>query len=437
MIHDIRFDATVERLRALIGTGGLAPRTAEQASNLVARLETPVRIALLGPEGRGRAEAVAALLGAPVLPDLPDRPAAEIRWGETPRTEVRRVDGTRRPERDVARAFDDPDATLVTLERPLPALRRMSLLDLGADARPDDLRGALAWAETRADVLVWWSADFSAAEREAWEAAPAHLRDHGFLVLWRAVAGPVGAPRAAAQGGGAFVRVLTAGPAEAGGGDGVRALAAELWRHVEFGRQADADTALMFLRKHEGAARRGPPDPFAAPLAGAAPRAGAPIPAMAPGSGLPRAPARRDAPPAPSPARAAAPSPAPSLAHAPEGASGTPGSGSRSPALRAFCREAAAHVRLRARQLLSARGAAPRPASVPPIARHCSQTIAALVERLDDAAGIDDADLDALSALLTDAEEGLARLAEEVAPEEDAVLILLQLRREFEARAAT
>ncbi len=443
MIHDIRFDATVERLRALIGTGRLAARTAGLARDLVARLETPVRIALLGPEGRGRAEAVAALVGAAVLPDLPDRPAAEIRWGEVPRNEVRRADGTRRAVRDVSGAFADPDATLVTLERPIPALRRMSILDLGADARPDDLRGALAWAQTRADVLVWWSAEFATPEREVWQTAPSHLRDHGFLVLWRADARRASDPRTAGIGAGAFVRVLAAGAAEAGGGDGLRALTTELWRHVEFGRQADADMALMFLQKHEAAAGRVRPDPFGAPDPEATLRAGGgmarrPMPAAAPPGGPARLPERS----APAPAAAPAPAPFPAPGRAPEPESSqadAPRVAAHSPVLRAFCLEAAAHIRLRARQLLSARRVAQPAGAKAHLVRHCAETIAALIERADEAAEIHGEDFDALSDLLADAEEGLGRLGEATSPspEEDAILILRQLRRDFEVHAAT
>ncbi|WP_158547390.1 hypothetical protein [Rhodovulum sp. 12E13] len=453
MIHDPAFDAAAARLRALVLAGGLPARVAERAEALLARLEAPVRVALVGPEAAGRGAGLAALAGDETLadlPDLPGRPPLELRFGAEARVVRRLGCGALVEGADIAEAMADPEAALVTVERPLPALRRITLTDLVTEPSADDLLAALAWAARRADVAVWWSHGFGPDERAAWRSAPARLRDHGFLVLDGAGAE---ARQAAAAARDDFLRVVVPGQGVPAGPQ----LAAEVQRHVALGRQADADAALLFLQSHGGDTSRAPassvsPEPAAPEPAApepAAPEPAAPEPAApepaTPGSATPERVVPARAPGAPpvserpvsvgarlfgrgvaperprSAPRAAAPS-APPL----------------SEPLRAFCREGAARIRLRARRLRA--GVAGRGA--PPVARAGAETVRALAETLDDMAegGLPAADADAqgeLSALLSAAEETLVLLEAEadVAAAHDAVRLLAQLRHALEARA--
>jgi hypothetical protein len=444
MIHDTQFDSTAERLRALLGAGALPEQATARARDLLARLEAPVRVALIGPEAGGRAEAIATILGEPAvagLPEVPDRATLEIAWGPVPRTEAQLACGRRIEVDDPADALQAQDTVLVTLERPLSALRRMRLVDLVVEPAVEDLQAALGWAARRADVVVWWSREFGAAENAAWRAAPPHLHDHGFLVVREAGdATPQGRP------GGDFLKTIVAGPGDAEAG--LRRLAAELTRHVDFGRQADNDSALLFLRKHEARSRPAAPAPIVAPAPAPAARVAPgsagpawPLPAarapggarqaQAPpegaGADARQTPGRAGEPPA---GKATAPPPAPETP--PAEAEAERGGA----AARAFCREAAAHIRARARHLRGTDPAAGGRAA-PRVTRHCAETIRRLVERIDDAAEADAVELEGLATLLTAAEERLVLLEAEGAgaAEGDALRLMQQLRRSFEAGA--
>ena len=444
MIHDAQFDATAERLRALIGAGALPEQATARARDLLARLEAPVRVALIGPEAGGRAEAIAAILGEPAvagLPELPDRATLEVAWGPVPRTEAQLACGSRIEVADPADALQAQETVLVTLERPFSALRRMRLFDLVVEPAVEDLQAALGWAARRADVVVWWSRDFGAAESAAWRAAPPHLHDHGFLVLRETSdATPQGRPN------GDFLKTIAAGPGDAEAG--LKRLAAELTRHVDFGRQADNDSALLFLRKHEARSPPAAPAPILAPAPGTAAR-------LAPGSAgpawpLPSTRGPGSAPQAETPPSGAGAQDRRALDRAAEPSAGevvAPPPAQETPpvevepehggaAARAFCREAAAHIRARARHL---RGTDPTSGgrAAPRVTRHCAETIRRLVERIDDAAEADAPELEGLATLLTAAEERLVLLEAEGAgaAEGDALRLMQQLRRAFEAGA--
>ena len=464
MIHDPAFDAAAAQLRALISAGGLPARAVERAEALLARLEAPVRVAVVGPEPAGRGAGLAALSGDETLadlPDLPERPPLELRWGGEARVALRLGCGALVEGADLAEAMADPEAALVTVERPLPALRRITLTDLVTEPSADDLLAALAWAARRADVAVWWSHGFGPDERAAWRSAPARLRDHGFLVLDGAGAE---ARQAAAAARDDFLRVVVSGQGEPAG----PRLAAEVLRHVALGRQADADAALLFVQSHGGGTARTPAAPVshepAAPPPAAPPPAAPPPAAPGPATLGPAAP-----PPAvPEPVEPAPDEPervvsprargAPAMAERPVSVGAqlfgmgaaperpraaprpaAPAAPALSEPLRAFCREGAARIRLRARQVWV--GGAGR--GVPPVARAGAETVRALAEALDDMAedgGLPAAEADAqaeMSALLSAAEETLVLLEAEgdVAAAHDAVRLLAQLRHALEARA--
>lgn len=459
MIHDPAFDAAAAQLRALISAGGLPARATERAEALLARLEAPVRVAVVGPEPAGRGAGLAALSGDETLadlPDLPGRPPLELRWGAEARVALRLGCGALVEGADLAEAMADPEAALVTVERPLPALRRITLTDLVTEPSADDLLAALAWAARRADVAVWWSHGFGPDERAAWRSAPARLRDHGFLVLDGAGAE---ARQAAAGARDDFLRVVVSGQGEPAG----PRLAVEVLRHVALGRQADADAALLFLQSHGAGTARTPAAPVSHGPAAPPPAAPGPA-ALGPAAPPPAAPE----PVEPEPVEPAPVEPervvssrargAPAMAERPvsvgaelfgRGAAperpraaprpAAPAAPALSEALRAFCREGAARIRLRARQVRV--GGAGR--GVPPVARAGAETVRALAEALDDMAdggGLPAAEADAqaeLSALLSAAEETLVLLEAEadVAAAHDAVRLLAQLRHALEARA--
>ena len=453
MIHDSQFDTVPEQLRAALAAGALAAPAAARANDLLSRLETPVRVALIGPEDAGRIEALAAILGTRVPPvhDLPaDRPTLELVWGQTAATAVRFADGTEEARGSLADALADPEAVMVSHALPEPMLKRIQVIDIATDPEPEVLLAALGWAARRADVFVWWSSRFERAEREAWRAAPPRLRDHGFLVLWNADAVASG-PRHPGPAAEDFLQVIQAGRDTADApqaGAGLHALAVQLARHVELARQADTDAALLFLQKHVRPDSPSPSSrPRSAPVEGAesvahkaaqtAAQTAAQIRSAVGRSmaaPLPRAPSRPRRNDTPEPPAGTAASEAQTLAavaqepptHSSEAAAG----------LARYCRQAAALIRARARAMrrldLSGRGRA-----APPILTSCTATVQDLTERLDALPDPVRLAADDIATLLATAEETLILLEVEGAgaADTDAICLLHQLGREFTWRS--
>ena len=136
----------------------------------------------------------------------------------------------------------------------------------------EEERAGLLWAAERADIVLWCSQEFTPAEQWLWSALPERLKDHGYLVLTKAdrlvregtlsdriadlediVAEEFHSlvPIATLQG---LAALFADGGAdnEALAASGATALKDALLRHVEQGRRADLDAALMFLSRFGG-----------------------------------------------------------------------------------------------------------------------------------------------------------------------------------------
>jgi hypothetical protein len=146
------------------------------------------------------------------------------------------------------------------------------------DGNPDDQAAAIGWATRRADILLWCSQGFSAAEQKLWALVPDALKDRSFFVLNKAdnlsaegvlsdritalqniVADEFHSlfPVATLQ---ALAAVDPKGSPDetllnASGG---KALTKAIARQVDLGRRADIDSVLMFLNRFDAAPAKNP-----------------------------------------------------------------------------------------------------------------------------------------------------------------------------------
>ncbi|KUF11093.1 hypothetical protein [Pseudoponticoccus marisrubri] len=170
----------LDALRQLEG-GGLPARAARRARTLVARLGAPVRIALFGLPGSGKAAVLNALAGAEVLP--PQGPGAPLllRHAGQPGLQLTGPDGQIRNAPATTPLELPPDTLFAELGLPLAALERFTLLDVVTDGAPDDMAAGLGWAAARCDMAIWCTRRWTALERDIWWAAPHHLQTHALL----------------------------------------------------------------------------------------------------------------------------------------------------------------------------------------------------------------------------------------------------------------
>lgn len=234
----------VEQLRFAVSSGALPVAASESGARLLARLSAPVRLALLGPRGAGKARVRDILAGRAVLPRQAHTASVELVFGSRERGRLVYSDGS-------AERFDGapPDSTdwssvaLVRLQAPLPVLERISLLEVVADDPQDDLIAAAAWAVRRSDMLLWCTSDFGPAERAAWDVVPDRLKDHTYLVP-RLPRGALFPTTIRDDVVGLLPLHMDPGPE-----DGAAALRSAVLAHVDRGRREDFDGALMFLER--------------------------------------------------------------------------------------------------------------------------------------------------------------------------------------------
>lgn len=163
MKDDLFPEMTRHRLAALAGSGALPERVREQANRLLERLDSAVRVVVLGPVGVGKSDLICALLGEAVA-----------RCGDVPLVirhescDAAEVDGPR-----YARFRN-------------PAMAAVEFVDVPFPADPRRQAATIGWALGQADVVVWCTRAFGPGEAPYWAGVPEQLKDHSFLVLTRA-----------------------------------------------------------------------------------------------------------------------------------------------------------------------------------------------------------------------------------------------------------
>ena len=275
----IQLRPTVESVRphleAALALPSLPARAALAGQQLLARLTSPIRVAILGHPGSGKSQLLNLIAGERIVPAATKLPSIELRFG--PERRLSLVDAE---DQETPGSFDDlarlgrDDARLVRIEAPLPILSTLTLIEVATEGTAEEERAGVQWAAARADVVIWCSQAFTPAERWLWSAMPERLKDHGFLVLTKAdeliregtltrriadlddiVAEEFHSlvPVATLQG----LTALCAPEGtdrEALAASGAEALISALLAHVEQGRRADLDAALLFLSRFGGGA---------------------------------------------------------------------------------------------------------------------------------------------------------------------------------------
>lgn len=256
---------TRHRLEALAGSRAVPERVREQAARLMDRLQSAVRVVLLGPAGAGKTQLLSALLGQPVvdaggLPLVLSHEAAPRRAPQA-QSRVRHASFA------------------------APALHGLQFVDVPVPSQPDRQAAAVRWALARADIVIWCTGDFDASEASYWTGVPDHLKDHSFLVLTRAQSliqsGEMDARLQALQEiarsefhslypveTGEVAQMLAAGQpvtAEADAQSGVAGLRRALIGLAETGRHAWEDAALLLLDRFGAAEATAPACPAPAP----------------------------------------------------------------------------------------------------------------------------------------------------------------------------
>ncbi|MEJ8561772.1 hypothetical protein QTO30_11445 [Yoonia sp. GPGPB17] len=238
-----------------------------------------MRVALLGMPGSGKSAILNLLVGQDVIPDGVRLPTLELAYGDAEKAICTLPDGSKTALDHIDTAeIAAMSPVFVEMRMPLPALRKISLLEVVAPNDPNAIHRASQWAAKRCDVTLWSTRGFNETEQRIWGTMPDLTKDHAFCMITRAdflktegmLETTVGAVKLAAKD--EFAEVLPIATTQAinarrtdGTVDkvamrdsGGSALISAVLKQVERGRQSAVDMADMMLHQHADLLARAP-----------------------------------------------------------------------------------------------------------------------------------------------------------------------------------
>lgn len=180
--------ARVQRdLARAIASGRLPEQAQARAETLMERIEKPVRIGLLGRPKAGKSFLLNLLVGTDVVPKAAQLPSLELTHGDIPCIICTLADGTKTQiESDDLDDVVDLAPVFIEMRLPLPALGKISVLEVVSPNDAASIHRASQWAAKRTDVVLWCSQSFDAEEQGIWTQMPDLIKDHGFLMITKA-----------------------------------------------------------------------------------------------------------------------------------------------------------------------------------------------------------------------------------------------------------
>jgi hypothetical protein len=258
-------------LEQAVLSGLLPDSDHEKAELLLERLQKPVRLAILGMPESGKSRLLNLLVGADVIPQGVHLPTMQLVYGENEKSVCTLADGSKEEFNAVdADMIAGLSPVFVEMQMPLPALTKISVLEVVAPNDTNAVHRASQWASKRTDVALWCTRGFTEPEQRIWSTMPDLIKDHAFCMVTHAdflkaqglYEAAVGAISAAA--GDEFNAVLAIATNQAlsarhadGSVDkdvmresGGSALISAVLKQVEHGRQSAVDQADVLLHQY-------------------------------------------------------------------------------------------------------------------------------------------------------------------------------------------
>lgn len=179
-------DSRAELVKVL-ETGQVPRSVAQEGKELLARMDTPLRLCVMGMPGSGKSTLMNLLLNSDVFPKNLPLPTVSLTYADQPGARCTLSDGNvREIEATDLAAIAKLKPVFVELMMPLAALRKLSMMEVVAGDDPAQQQRAIRWAAKRTDIALWCTQNCSELEERLWSLLPRNVQDHSFLVLTKA-----------------------------------------------------------------------------------------------------------------------------------------------------------------------------------------------------------------------------------------------------------
>ncbi len=187
MVSKTTVEKTIARLDQAVASGDMPPAANSLAERISTRLKSPVRLAIMGLQGSGKSQVLNFLTGAEVIPKDVKLPSVLVAWGPVKKIDCTLADGkTKSLDSFDIEAINQLKPVFVRMKLPLPALKRISILEVNIGTNEAGQKRALAWAARSTDLALWCTQDFTKVESDLWNTLPSALHDHSLLVMTKA-----------------------------------------------------------------------------------------------------------------------------------------------------------------------------------------------------------------------------------------------------------
>lgn len=174
-------------LKQAVDSGLLPHSVQDKAAKLLQRLQQPIRIAVMGLPRSGKSSVLNLLVGSDVIPDGVRLPTLQLAYGDIAQSICTLPDGSKQTLDSVdTAAISALSPVFVEMQMPLPALAKISVLEVVAPDDPAAMHRATQWATKRCDVGLWCTRGYVEAEQDIWAAVPENVKDHSFCMMTRA-----------------------------------------------------------------------------------------------------------------------------------------------------------------------------------------------------------------------------------------------------------
>lgn len=187
MIDDAGPEHTIARLRYALNEKLLPGEYGCAGHTVLGHLTKTTQVTAIGQMSTGKTSLLNMIIGSADMPDLPNVPLVELRFGPTPRYTVEAQGNDATTETGLASADRLPSGTVrLVQELPSPVLRARSYAEVNIPGDNVALRHILDWFIETTDVSLWCTQNFDDREAAVWAKVPDGLKDNSFLVLTKA-----------------------------------------------------------------------------------------------------------------------------------------------------------------------------------------------------------------------------------------------------------